>query len=118
VVTGDGRGRTIGCPTANLEALDQLIPGDGVYAGQTKLDGRTYACAINVGPAPTFETAQRRVEAHLLDFGGDLYGRTLRLAFVDFLRGQQRFASADALKAQLRTDIAAVRERTKEDAQP
>lgn len=114
VVRGDGRGRTIGFPTANLEPLDQLIPGDGVYAGWTEVDGRKYSCAINVGPAPTFEMAQRRVEAHLLDFEGDLYSRTLRVAFVDFLRGQLRFASSEALKAQLRTDVAAARVRLRD----
>lgn len=111
VVRGDGRGRTIGFPTANLGCLDQLIPGDGVYAGRTEVEGRVHSCAINVGPAPTFDAARRRVEAHLLDFEGDLYGRTLRVAFEGFLRGQQRFASAQALTAQLRADVSAVRER-------
>lgn len=109
VVHGDGRGRTIGFPTANLDPADQLIPGDGVYAGRTSVNGVAHACAVNVGPAPTFAAAARRVEAHLLDFDGDLYGRVLRLEFLSLLRDQRRFESADALKDQLRDDVAAVR---------
>ena len=111
VVRGDGRGRTIAFPTANLEILDQLPPGDGVYAGRTWVVNRTYPSAINVGPAPTFDAANRRVESHLLDFQGDLYGQTLRVEFQSFLRNQHRFGSAEALTAQLRTDVANVRNR-------
>jgi len=106
---GDARGRNLSFPTANLELHDQLVPGDGVYAGRTRIAGKSYLCAINVGPAPTFDAAARRIEAHLLDFDADLYGRTLRVEFHSFLRDQQRFTSPGELADQLRVDVAAVR---------
>lgn len=109
VVRGDGRGRTMAFPTANLEIHDQLVPADGVYAGRTWVAGRPHLSAINVGPAPTFDAPARRVESHVLDFDGDLYGATLRVEFRRFLRPQQRFASPDKLVEQLRRDVHAVR---------
>jgi riboflavin kinase/FMN adenylyltransferase len=107
VVEGHRRGRTIGVPTANLDTADQLLPGDGVYAGRCQVDGRTYAAAVSIGVAPTFGDSRRQVEAHLIDFSGDLYGRTIQLELIDWTRDQFRFKGVDALKAQLGRDIAA-----------
>ncbi len=109
VVHGAHRGRTLSFPTANLAVEDQLIPGDGVYAGWAVTAAGRFASAISIGSTPTFGGETRRVEAHLLDFDGDLYGRQMRLEFDRPMRGQQAFESAEALRAQLERDVAAVR---------
>jgi riboflavin kinase/FMN adenylyltransferase len=108
VVKGDGRGRTLGFPTANLVPSDELVcPGHGVYAAFA--NGRP--AAVNVGVRPTFETGRGLlVEAFLLDFEGDLYGQTLRIAFIGRLRGERRFPSVDELVVQMRRDVEAARE--------
>jgi hypothetical protein len=77
VVTGFQRGRTLGTPTANLQCNDQLIPADGIYAGRCIVDSRTYPAAVSIGDMPTFGGNVRQIEAHLLDFEGDLYGQSL-----------------------------------------
>ncbi len=110
VVEGDRRGQTIGFPTANLHVTDKLIPGDSVYLGRAILGARRYAAAISIGQNPTFGGSQRRIEAHLLDFEGDLYGQSLRLEFVRRLRRQQTFESTDALVEQLHRDVGVVRD--------
>src|SRR4051812_48318705 len=74
VVKGYQRGRSIGVPTINLDCADQLIPADGVYVGRCYVDGITHTAAVSIGNAPTFEDASWQIEAHLLDFNGDLYG--------------------------------------------
>jgi riboflavin kinase/FMN adenylyltransferase len=111
VVRGDGRGRELGVPTANL-GLEQgfVQPAEGVYAGDVVLgDGRRYRAAISVGTNPTFDgTRDVRVESHLLRFDEDLYGATVQVEFRRFLRGQRRFDSIDELIRQMREDIAAV----------
>ncbi len=111
VVTGDKRGRTIGFPTANVMVEPGFaIPADGVYAGWYLLpDGSPHPAAINVGRRPTFyEHADHSlIEAHLIDFDGDLYGQPARVRFVRRLRGEQRFDGIDALAAQLQHDIEA-----------
>jgi riboflavin kinase/FMN adenylyltransferase len=113
VVRGDGRGRTIGVPTANLRPETELLPKNGVYAGWAELeDGRRFGAAINVGTNPTFVADQAvRVEAHLLDATdvGELYGKRLRLGFLERLRAEERFPSAEALVTQIRKDIDAAR---------
>jgi len=113
VVQGDKRGRTIGFPTANVAVEASLcLPTDGVYAARVTIgDGSVHPAAINIGRRPTFyEHAQHSLlEAHLLDFSGDLYGQTLRVAFVEFLRGERKFAGIDELRTQLQTDIAQAR---------
>ncbi len=109
VVEGDRRGRALGFPTANLDVRDQLVPADGVYAGRTTIDTGTFLCGISVGRRPTFDDRTHAVEAHLLDFDGDLYGRRLRIEFDRFLRQQTTFESPEALAAQLRQDVAAIR---------
>lgn len=105
VVHGDERGRTIGFPTANLQAPDQIQPAAGVYACRARLaDGRVLGAVTNCGVRPTFGHDAWRVEAHLFDFAGDLYDQRLRLEFLQRLRGEQRFASAAELIAQIRQD--------------
>jgi riboflavin kinase / FMN adenylyltransferase len=103
VVPGDKRGRGLGMPTANLVPDDAYVtPGHGVYAGWAN----GHPTAINVGVRPTFETGRGLlVEAHLLDFDGDLYGQTLRIGFLERLRGEKRFDSVDELVAQMQRDV-------------
>ncbi len=112
VVRGDGRGRQLGFPTANLKVWPKrMMPAAGVYACFAAVDGREYAAVVNLGVRPTFEhqPVAPRLEAHLLDFHGDLYGRTLTLTFVARLREERRFPSPEALAAQIQRDIAAAR---------
>ena len=109
VVRGAGRGRTIGFPTANIDTLNELRPAPGVYALRVRAGGRWLAGAANIGVKPTFGGGEVTIEAHLLGFTGDLYGQTLRLQFVERLRGEQRFASVDELKSQIARDIEAAR---------
>jgi riboflavin kinase/FMN adenylyltransferase len=108
VVEGDERGRKLGFPTANIVPSDDLVcPGHGVYAAFA--DGRP--AAVNVGVRPTFETGRGLlVEAFLIDYDGDLYGRTLRIAFISRLRGERRFAGVEELIAQMHQDVEMARE--------
>lgn len=106
---GAQRGRTLGFPTANLVDVVNMIPGNGVYAAKTWVNGRCYPAAVNVGPNPTFGEMARKVEVHLLDFSGDLYGKSLDVDFLQRVRAVSRFASVDELLAQLQKDRDAVR---------
>ena len=103
VVEGDRRGRELAMPTANIVPDDTLVsPGHGVYAAWAHGHG----AAVNVGVRPTFDTGRGLlVEAYLLDFDDDLYGETLRIAFVERLRGEKRFDSVDALVDQMKRDV-------------
>jgi riboflavin kinase / FMN adenylyltransferase len=109
VVQGDQRGRLLGFPTANVEVPNAIcIPADGVYAGwYIRPDGSRHACAINLGRRPTFyEHADHSLlEAHLIDFSGDLYHEDARVEFTHFLRSERKFDGIDALIAQLKQDI-------------
>lgn len=110
VVHGDGRGRTIGFPTANLAPDTELIPASGVYAARVEAGGGSWAAAVNIGRKPTVSQGDATtIELHLLDFTGDLYGKPLEAAFLERLRGEQRFPSLDALKAQIAADVATCR---------
>jgi riboflavin kinase/FMN adenylyltransferase len=108
VVKGDGRGRQIGIPTANLETPNECLPAPGVYAGFAHVakGGARWASAINLGLRPTFAGSGLRLEAHLLGFEGELHGKELRLEFVRRLREERRFPSAAALVEQIRRDVA------------
>ena len=122
VVVGDRRGRHLGVPTANIVPDDALVvPGHGVYAAWAHTDAvgahsaepsaYRWPAAVNVGVRPTFDTGRGLlVEAHLLDFEGDLYGQTLRLEFLERMRGEKRFESVDALVEQMHRDVAQARE--------
>jgi riboflavin kinase/FMN adenylyltransferase len=107
---GDGRGRTLGIPTANLEPINEIVPARGVYAGQVRLPGgEVRGAAVNIGRRPTFGGTRTLLEAHLLDFEGDLYGQTLRLAFRERLREERTFPGPEALVAQIRDDVSRAR---------
>jgi riboflavin kinase/FMN adenylyltransferase len=112
VVKGEGRGRALGFPTANLAVTssEKLVPSPGVYAVRVILRRGTFGGALHVGPRPTFRGSPPTVEAHLMDFDGDLYGEELRVDFVERLREVQPFDSAGALVEQMRSDVARSRE--------
>lgn len=109
VVEGERRGRTLGFPTVNLQVSDQLVPGNGVYAGYAVVGGVRYPAAISIGAKPTFGGTNYTIEAYLLDFDRDVYGAIVRLEFDQKLRPQQKFASAEELAVQLRNDVEATR---------
>ena len=105
---GEGRGRTIGFPTANLELVNDTLPGGGVYACWVRIEDDTSSgprpAVVNVGRRPTFGGGDLQVEVHVLDFSGDLYGRLLRAEFQQKLRDERTFPGIDALKAQIHAD--------------
>jgi riboflavin kinase/FMN adenylyltransferase len=112
VIKGDQRGRTIGFPTANLAVWDELLlPADGVYATYAWLGDQRYKAATNVGVRPTVNGRERLVEAHLLDFSGDLYGQAIRLQFIAHIRPEKKFSGLDTLKAQINADVLHVNRR-------
>jgi riboflavin kinase/FMN adenylyltransferase len=103
------RGAKLGFPTANLDAIDTLVPAAGVYAGRTWIDGRSHWSAIHIGPNPTFGENVLKVESHILDFEGSLYGRAIEVDFISRLRDILDFGSREQLQQQLTTDIAETR---------
>jgi riboflavin kinase/FMN adenylyltransferase len=105
VVHGAGRGNSIGFPTANIDGIDTLLPAPGVYAGTTQILGEKRAVAINIGPNPTFGEHAMKVEAHVLNWHGSLYGSVLEVDFHARLRDIQRFDHVDELKRQLDRDV-------------
>jgi len=111
VIHGDARGRTLDMPTANIEPpAGMAVPGVGVYAAIAETDGGRHPSAVNVGVRPTFEDDGRLlVEAHLIDFDGNLYGKTLRLLFLEKLRDERKFDSAGDLVVQMNRDVAEAR---------
>jgi riboflavin kinase/FMN adenylyltransferase len=115
VVEGDKLGRQIGFPTANLETTGLVLPPNGVYAGLTIVKGKSYRVALNIGFRPTVVPAKSelRVEAHLLDFSGRLYGAELEVEVGEKLRAERKFDSSAELCAQITRDIAAVREQAR-----
>jgi riboflavin kinase / FMN adenylyltransferase len=108
VVRGDRLGHELGFPTANLEVAGLALPPNGVYAAHAQAGGRAHRAVVNIGTRPTLKnpTPQLRVEAHLLDFAGDLYGQELEIVFGEKLREEKKFASLEGLKAQIARDIA------------
>jgi riboflavin kinase/FMN adenylyltransferase len=111
VVPGDRRGRSIGFPTANLETNpDVVIPGSGVYAVRLHWDGAVHPGVVNIGKRPTFGGTESVVEAHVLDFSGDLYGRRLEVYFVARLRAERKFDGVDSLVAAIENDVRCARD--------
>jgi riboflavin kinase/FMN adenylyltransferase len=107
VVRGDGRGRTLGFPTANLDLAGELRPSRGVWGASVEVDGRTWPAVVNIGGRPTFlpeGAAADTVEVHAIGFRGDLYGRALEVRLLGRLRDERKFADAQALKAQIARD--------------
>ncbi len=107
VVRGDGLGQRLGFPTANLDVTGLILPPHGVYAVHAQADGRTHRAVLNIGHRPTLQDPhpQLRVEAHLIDFAADLYGREVEVALVEKLRAEQKFASLAELRQQIARDI-------------
>jgi len=107
VVRGDGLGHQLGFPTANLDATGLALPPHGVYAVHAQAGGKTHRAVLNIGLRPTLQNPnpQLRVEAHLMDFTGDLYGQNLEVTFVDKLRAEAKFASLAELRQQIARDI-------------
>ncbi|MDE3154464.1 MAG: bifunctional riboflavin kinase/FAD synthetase [Acidobacteriota bacterium] len=109
VETGDQRGRQIGFPTANLRTENEQLPPDGVYATTTAIEEIIHPSVTNIGVRPTFGESRRVIETHVLGFDGDLYGRPVRLSFVQRLRDERRFESVDALRDQIAADVTRAR---------
>lgn len=111
VVDGQKRGRTIGFPTANIHVgVEQVIPGNGVYAGWATIDTEKFMAVTNIGVRPTFSGQDITVEAHLLDFDRDIYGKTVNLTFEKRLRPEQKFNGIQELIAQIQQDVQTGRE--------
>lgn len=113
VVRGDQLGQQLGFPTANLETTGMLLPPNGVYAAHTSVSGKSFRAVLNIGRRPTIQnqTPEPRVEVHLLDFHGELYGQELEITFATKLRDEQKYPSLDELKAQIARDVAEARRR-------
>jgi riboflavin kinase/FMN adenylyltransferase len=113
VVAGDGVGRKLGFPTANLDTAGLVLPPNGVYLGLAKIGEKPQPAALNIGFRPTLATggSQLRVEAHLLDFSGDLYSRELEIEIGEKLRDERKFGSFEELKAQIARDVAGAKRR-------
>ena len=110
VTRGAGRGRSIGVPTANLSTANELLPPSGVYATYATVDGLVRPSVTNIGLRPTFgDTEDVLIETHILDLDKDLYGRTIRLSFVQRLRDERAFPDVDALRAQIDADVRGAR---------
>ncbi|MBT98724.1 MAG: riboflavin biosynthesis protein RibF [Dehalococcoidia bacterium] len=106
VVVGDQRGRTLGFPTANVEVdPEMLLAGDGIYASWAMIDGKRHQAATSIGVRPTFDLTQRLVEVFVMDFSGDLYGKTLGVEFIKKVRDQEKFDGLDALIKQINQDV-------------
>jgi riboflavin kinase/FMN adenylyltransferase len=105
VVHGSARGASLGFPTANLDAIDTLVPAHGVYVGRAQIERRWYWTAVHIGPNPTFGEFASKVEIHVLDFDGSLYGTVLEVDFIDRIRGVKAFADIESLRTQLQRDI-------------
>lgn len=111
VVSGEGRGGKLGIPTANLAPPQGMaVPGDGIYAGYAHLDDHVMKAAVSIGTNPTFDGHDRTIEALILDFDDNLYGKTLRLEFIQRLRDQVKFDTVEALLEQIDRDVAGTRE--------
>jgi len=104
VVSGDALGRTLGFPTANIEPRSELIPGNGVYAVIATLGQRRFRAMVNIGTGPTFKGKSLKIEAHLLGFNGDLYGKDIEVAFIARLREERAFCDGEALIRQIKLD--------------
>lgn len=110
VVRGDGLGRQLGFPTANLSTPGLVLPPNGVYTARCVVDQQIYRAVLNIGVRPTVaQQPERRVEVHLLDFAGDLYGCELEVVVLEKIRDEQRFPTLDALRRQIEADVARVR---------
>lgn len=123
VIPGQGIGRILGFPTANLDVGLCAVPAHGVYAAEAVVQGKRYVAAVNIGIAPTIRDAHPLVEAHLLDFSGELNADTMEIVFHKHLRPEKKFSSRDALSAAIAADVQYIRDyfsdmRPQEEARP
>lgn len=112
-VVGQGahRGKSMGFPTANLVTSSELVPKPGVYVSKIEWQGREYLAATNIGINPTFETGTNvKIESHLLDYSGDLYGHKINIVFLDYIREEKKFNSVEELINQIKNDVNRVRQ--------
>jgi len=112
VTHGAGRGAKLGFPTANIDAIDTILPAIGVYAGWAFFGNERWPAAVNIGPNPTFGEDRLKVEAHLIGYAGSLYGQPLEVDFLARVRETRRFASVEELQQQLASDVREVEHRT------
>lgn len=110
VTPGAGRGRTMGFPTANLSGIETLLPANGVYAGRCTVAERSWQVAVSIGPNPTFDDQTQKVECHIVDYSGSLYGQLLDVELLAKIRDLHAFADAAALITAIRADIQRCRE--------
>ena len=106
IVLGDGRGRQIGFPTANIDAGNQMLPPSGVYAIQVKLEGRMLNGVMNMGTRPTFDGEEFQIETHLFDFEQMVYGKKMEIFFIEKIRDERRFPNPEILVNQIKQDVA------------
>lgn len=109
VVKGQGRGRQIGFPTANIDAGNQMLPPSGVYAIQVKLERCLFDGILNMGTRPTFDEEKFQIESHLFDFERMIYGKKIEIFFIEKIRDEQRFPNPEMLVAQIKQDVAAAK---------
>ena len=105
IVRGRNIGKHLGFPTANIAVHNELIPKDGIYAVHVLLGTKTYKGAANIGFAPTFHTKKRAVEVHIIGFKKNIYGRKIKIEFIERLRGEKVFKSVSELAVQIRKDV-------------
>ena len=110
VASGHGRGRHLGYPTANIVARTEVLPLDGIYASIMQVDEQQWPCVTSVGLNPTFGEGPRTVESYIFDFAGDLYDQTVKLFFVQRIREEKKFPSAELLVEQIRQDVLSAQE--------
>jgi riboflavin kinase/FMN adenylyltransferase len=110
VTEGEKRGRQIGYPTANLDTDWDILPKTGVYATRACIDGNKLDSITNIGYRPTFGSNKLLIETHIFDFNSDIYGKRLRLEFIERIRDEKRFESVDALTAEIRRDVEKVKD--------
>jgi riboflavin kinase/FMN adenylyltransferase len=119
VVQGAQRGHTVGFPTANIAVdKDKLLPANGVYAVWMHVAGEIYPAVANIGVRPTFDESEKTIEVHIFDFEQDIYGQDVRVDLVEYLRPEEKFASLDALIAQIGIDVKRAREILKSEIRP
>jgi riboflavin kinase/FMN adenylyltransferase len=110
VVSGHGRGRHLGYPTANIVARTEVLPLDGIYASIMQAGGRQWRSVTSVGLNPTFGAGPRTIESYIFDFDGDLYDQAVKLFFVERIREEKKFSSVELLVEQIKLDVASARE--------
>jgi len=116
VVRGSDRGSGLGFPTANIQQIETIIPGEGVYGGRVSIEDKVYPAAINIGSNPTFSEAEHKIEAHIVGFTGDLYNQVLNVDFLSRIRDVTTFENIDQLKSQIEHDVQTVESLVKHSA--